>query len=243
MGHGASMKNKIILPLVALILCLSGQKAFAQTTIMNAPSSDVVAAKNVYLEMDFITNYAWAQGDDRFANYLPRAVVGVGGNVEVGVNVSYTGVPGGGAPIEIHPNAKWQFYNNEGKGIAAAAGCMFIVPITNRAGTDTFAQCYSVASKQFSGNYGPKFTGGGYRLIGVNSGDETKTGVIAGYQQPLTQKLSFIVDWQSGNNRFGYISPSLNLSTPRNGNLSGGYAIANQGRGRNWLVFFYGQQG
>ena len=119
----------------------------AQSTVMNAPSTDVVAAKKVYLEMDFITNYAWAQGDDRFANYLPRAVVGVGGNVEVGVNVSYTRVPGGGEPIEMQPNAKWQFYNDEEKGIAAAAGCMFFVPITHRAGTDTFAQCYSVASK------------------------------------------------------------------------------------------------
>ena len=66
------MKNKIILPLIALVLCLSGQKAIAQSTIMNAPSTDVVAAKKVFLEMDFITNYAWAQGDDRFANYCPR---------------------------------------------------------------------------------------------------------------------------------------------------------------------------
>ena len=234
--------NRSLLALTALILCLSGQKAFAQSTIMNTPSSDVVAAKKVYVEMDFITNYAWARGDERFANYLPRAVVGVGRNVEVGVNVSYTRVPGGGAPIEIQPNAKWQFYNNEGKGVAAAAGCMFFVPITHRAGTDTFAQCYSVASKQFSGNYGPKFTGGGYRLIGAGPAEETKTGVLAGYEQPLTQTVSFIVDWASGNNRFGYISPSLNVSTPRNGNLSGGYAIANQGRGRNWLFLFYGQQ-
>src|SRR5687767_1449454 len=109
------MKNKITLPLVALILGLSAQQALAQSTMMNAPSSDVVAAKKVYLEMDFITNYAWAQGDDRFANYLPRAVVGVGRNVEVGVNFSYTHTPVGGEPMEIQPNAKWQFYNNEGR--------------------------------------------------------------------------------------------------------------------------------
>lgn len=236
------MTRKILLSFAILILCLSAQQAFPQSTMMNAPSSDVVAAKKVYLEMDFITNYAWAQGDERFANYLPRAVVGVGKNIEIGANVSYTHVPGGGQPIEIQPNAKWQFYNNEGKGIAAAAGCIAFVPITKRAGTDTLAQCYTVVSKQFSGNYGPKFTGGGYRLIGAGPAEETKTGVIAGYEQPLTQRLSFIVDWMSGNNRLGYISPSLNLSTPKNGNLSGGYAIANQGRGRNWLFFFYGQQ-
>jgi hypothetical protein len=119
---------------------------------------------------------------------------------------------------------------------------MFLVPITHRAGTDTFAQCYSVASKQFSGNYGPRFTGGGYRLLGAGPAEETKTGVIAGYEQPLAGRLSFIVDWMSGSNRFGYVSPALNVSTPRNGNLSGGYAIANQGRGRNWFFLFYGQQ-
>src|SRR5688572_12084075 len=167
------MKNKIILPLIALILGLSGQQALAQSAMMNAPSSDVVAAKKVYVEMDFITNYAWAQGDDRFANYLPRAVVGVGGNVEVGVNFSYTHTPVGGEPMELQPNAKWQFYNNEGRGLAAAAGCMFFVPVTNRAGTDTFAQCYSVASKQFSGNYGPTFTGDGYQSIGAGPAEET----------------------------------------------------------------------
>lgn len=209
---------------------------------MNAPSTDVVAGGKVYVEMDFITNYAWASGDERFANYSPRAVVGVGKNIEVGANFSYTRVPGGGEPIEIQPNAKWQFYNNENKGIAAAAGCMFFVPITNRAGTDTFAQCYSVASKEFSGNYGPRFTGGGYRLIGAGPDEATETGVIAGYEQPLASRVDFIVDWQSGNNRFGYISPSLNFTLPKDGALSAGYAIANRGRGRNWVFFFYGQQ-
>lgn len=227
---------------VAVSFCLNVSASRAQSTVMNAPSSDVVAPGKVYVEMDFITNYAWARGDERFANYMPRAVVGAGHNVEVGANFSYTRVPGGGAPIEIQPNAKWQFYSNEGKGIAAAAGCMWIIPVTNRAGTDTFGQCYSVASKRFSGNYGPKFTGGAYRLIDAGPAEETKTGVIAAYEQPLASRLSFIVDWQSGNNRFGYISPSLNLSTPRNGNLSAGYAIANKGSGRNWLFLFYGQQ-
>lgn len=226
----------------AFLMGLTSLTAQAQSTVMNAPSTEIVPARRVYLEMDFITNYAWAQGDERFANYLPRAVVGVGGNVEVGANFSYTHSPVGGEPMEIQPNAKWQFYNNEEKGLAAAAGCLWIVPITNRSGTDTFGQCYSVVSKQIEGKYGPKFTGGGYRLIAAGPDEETKTGVIAGYQQPITEKLSFIVDWQSGNNRFGYISPSLNLATPGNGNLSAGYGIANQGRGRNWLFLFYGQQ-
>lgn len=238
------MKINLSLILLAAALILTGLRVSinAQSTVMNAPSTDVVAAKKIYLEMDFITNYAWAQGDERFANYLPRAIVGVGNHLEAGVNVSYTHVPGGGEPLELQPNAKWQFYNNEEKGLAASAGCMWFIPFTHRSGTDTFGQCYSTASKRFKGDYGPRFTGGAYTLIAARRDQGTRTGAIAAYEQPLSNRLAFIVDWQSGNNRFGYISPALNVTVPRNGNLSAGYAIANQGRGRNWLFLFYGQQ-
>lgn len=238
------MKIKTSMILLAAVVLFSGLcvSTNAQSTVMNAPSTDVVSAKKVYLEMDFITNYAWAQGDERFANYLPRAVVGVGTHIEVGMNVSYTHVPGGGEPLELQPNAKWQFYNNEEKGLAAAAGCMWFIPVTHRSGTDTFGQCYSTASKRFKGDYGPRFTGGAYTLIAARKDQGTRTGAIAAYEQPLSDRLALIVDWQSGNNRFGYISPALNVTVPRNGNLSAGYAIANQGRGRNWFFLFYGQQ-
>src|ERR1044072_7053210 len=133
---------------VAAVLLFISANGFGQSTIMNTPSTDVVASKKVYVEMDFITNYAWQRDDDsKYANYAPRVVVGVARNVEVGVNVSFTHVPGGGQPIELQPNAKWQFYQNESKGLAAAAGCIWYLPITHRAGTDTVGQCYSVVSK------------------------------------------------------------------------------------------------
>src|ERR1051325_6163510 len=112
-------KLKIFLTILAcgFVSCLIQHSVAAQSAIVNAPSTDVVPAKKLYVEMDFITNYAWARGDERFANYLPRAVVGLGKNVEVGANVSYTRVPGGGAPIEVQPNVKWQFYSNESIGV------------------------------------------------------------------------------------------------------------------------------
>ena len=235
------MKLTIILVAVGLLCCFSSS-AIAQSTIMNAPSSGVVAPRRVYVEMDFITNYAWQRDDARFATYLPRAVVGVGHNLELGANVSYTHTPNGGAPVEVQPNAKWQFYRNERAGVAASAGCLWFVPLTHRAGTDTFGQCYSVVSKRFQGNYAPKLTGGAYRLVGASNDQGTKTGVIGAWEQPLASRLSFIVDWQSGYNRLGYLSPALNLTLPRNASLSGGYSIANRGRQNNSLFLYYGQQ-
>lgn len=223
--------------------CLISQHiASAQSAIVNAPSTDVVPAKKLYVEMDFITNYAWQRDDAKFATYLPRAVVGVGHNIEVGTNVSYTRVRGGGAPVEVQPNVKWQFYSNESLGVAAAVGCMWFVPVTHSAGTDTFAQCYSLASKQVSGDYGPRLTGGGYTLLGASRDQGTRTGAIVAYQQPIARKMSFIVDWQSGHNRFGFLSPAISITTPRNGSLSAGYAVANKGHENNALFLYFGQQ-
>jgi len=237
-------RNPALVSLASLfVVCLSAhQQAVAQSTIMNTPSTGVVEARKVYLEMDFLTNYAW-QREGSFQNYIPRAVVGVGRSVEVGVNVSITHISDGESqPIEVQPNVKWQFYNNEGAGTAMAVGCILYAPITHRTGTNTLGQCYSVASKQLPGRFGPKFTGGPYVLIGAGEDEKTKVGATIGYEQPLTSKISFIVDWSSGNNRFGYISPALYFVTSKNSGLSAGYNIANQGRGKNSLCAYYGIQ-
>jgi hypothetical protein len=213
----------------------------AQSALLNVPSTDVVPAKKVYLEMDFLTNYAW-QRDGSFQNYLPRGVVGVGSNVEIGVNVSYTHISGESQPIEVQPNIKWRFHNNEEKGTAAAVGCILYAPVTHRAGTNTLGQCYVLGSKKLNGNYGPRFTGGAYALIHANDDDKTKVGAIVGYEQPFSKKIGLIVDWSSGENRIGYVSPGLYFITSTNSSLSAGYTIANHGRGKNALFAYYGIQ-
>lgn len=223
-----------------LILVLSFVAASGQSTLMNVPSTDVVSSRKVYVEMDFLTNYAW-QREGSFQNYIPRTVIGVTKNIEAGVNVSFTHVAGEDSPVEIQPNLKWQFYRSESNGTAAAIGCVLYTPIKNRVDTDTFSQCYGVASKQFSGKYGPRFTGGGYLLLGAAS-ERTKGGAIAGYEQPLAKRLSLIVDWFSGENRFGYVSPGLSFATTKDSALTAGYAIANHGRGNNSLFVYYGKQ-
>ena len=228
--------------LVSLFLFgLIGANVMAQSTLMSVPSTDVVPAKKLYLEMDFITNYA-SQRENSFQSYIPRTVVGVARNVEVGANVSYTHVPGGGEPIEVQPNIKWQFYSNEGKGTAGAVGCILYAPVTHRAGTDTFGMCYTVFSKRLIGFNRPRFTGGTYALVDRRDGEGTRMGAIAGYEQPLTKRIGFTVDWFSGNNRFGYVSPGFSFATSTNSTLYTGYSIANHGRGNNALFAYYGVQ-
>jgi hypothetical protein len=233
-------KSMLLVSLVVFGLPAHGP-VMAQSTLMNVPSTDVVAAKKVYVEMDFLTNYAW-QRQGSFQNYIPRTVVGVGHNVEVGVNVSYTHVSGQSQPLEVQPNIKWQFYSNEGSRTAAAVGCILYVPVTHRAGTNTQGLCYATASKRLSGTYGPRFTGGPYALLHAGDDDKTKVGAIVGYEQPLAKKVSLIVDWFSGENRFGYVSPGFSFVTSRKSALTTGYTIANHGRGKNALFAYYGIQ-
>ena len=224
------------------VSCLSAHPGvMAQSTVINVASTDVVQAKHVYLEFDFLTNYAW-QREGSFQNYIPRVVVGTGRNVEAGVNVSYTHVAGQSLPIEAQPNIKWQIYKSEGNGTAIAVGCILFAPMTHRAGTNTFGQCYSVASKKVSGRFGARFTGGAYALLNANDDQRTKVGAIFGYQQPLAKRIGFILDWSSGDNRFGFVSPALTFSTSGTSSLTTGYSIANHGRGKNALFAYYGIQ-
>jgi hypothetical protein len=208
---------------------------------LNVPSTDVVSARKVYVEMDFLTNYAW-QRQGSFQNYIPRTVIGVGRNIEVGANVSYTHVSGESLPIEVQPNIKWQIYSNEENGTALAVGCILYAPITHRAGTNTLGQCYSTFSKQMCGRFGPRFTGGGYALLHANEDERTKAGAIIGYEQPLAKKVSLIIDWSSGDNRLGYVSSGLSFVTSKQSALTTGYTIANHGRGKNALFAYYGIQ-
>src|SRR5256885_13682405 len=176
-------KFKLNLPPVVLFLMLfltGSRAARSQSTLVTAPSTDVVAEKHAYLEFDFISHYAKHE-DGGFQSYVPRAVVGLGHNIEAGVNVVYTDGFGVNQPLELQPNIKWHFYHNEEKGIMGAAGAILYAPVTHRAGTNTFALFYAIISKKARGNYGPRLTGGGYVLVHRDDGTGAKSGAIAGY--------------------------------------------------------------
>jgi hypothetical protein len=226
--------------LIVLIALFSfGLCARAQSTIATVPSTDIVADKSVYLEFDYISHYA-NHHDSGFQSYVPRAVVGVGRQLEVGINVVYTDGFGVKQPIEIQPGIKWRFYQNEGQGLAASAGAMLYTPLTHRGGTDTFVMLYAVVSKKVAGKFGPRLTGGGYGLAGRAAGTGSRGGAIAAYEQPLAPRVSFVMDWFGGKNRFGYVTPGLSFATTSHSLLYTGYSIGNQGRRNNALFTYYG---
>jgi hypothetical protein len=54
---------------------------------------------------------------------------------------------------------------------------------------------------------------------------EDKAGVIVGYEQPLSSTVSFVTDFLSGNNFWGYLTPGISVVLPHSGLLNIGYSI------------------
>jgi len=230
--------NNVRLALLAACLLFGAANARAQSTIFNVPSSDVQAPRKVYLEADFITHFA-SYKDGGYQTYGPRVVVGLPGNSEVGVNVFYTR-SADPQPISVQPNFKWQFYSNEKIGVALSVGGLASFPVTHRRGNRTTGLLYVVGSKAFQGTYGPKFTFGGYRLVGPFDQGTDRTGMIAGYEQPVTKKFAFVSDWFSGKNNLGYVTAGTGITLSPQNNIYAGYSFGNQGRGNNSLGVYYG---
>src|SRR5260370_17062560 len=97
----------------------------------------------------------------------------------MGTNVALTKALLPDQPVELQPNIKYQFYSNEKTGVSAAAGGILYTPIAHRAGVDTFGLLYSVVSKKWKGNYGPRLTSGGYGLVVRPSGNSTTATPLA----------------------------------------------------------------
>lgn len=233
--------QRLTLRLLSLlaVCALWGVVATAQTTIINTASTDVMAPKQTYVEFDFLTHPTRFR-DGGFRSYAARVVTGVAKGVEVGANVAFTDAFEPNQPVEVQPNAKWKFYDNESAGVAASAGVVGYIPVRHREGTDTFALTYANVSKKVSGRYGPRITAGAYTTIGQVRDSGSRRGATLAYEQPLHRKFSLVGDWLSGKNRFGYVAPGF-IYTPSSKTLIGGsYIIGNEGRGNNALYVFFG---
>lgn len=219
----------------ALFIGLSGVAISAQSTIFNAPSSDVMPEKKVYVEFDFLAH------PDKFSRggyqtYGYRMVYGVTKKLEAGVNFFYTR-DGVTSPKEIQLNAKYQVYNNEKHGIAVAVGGWSFTPLNRSSGRRTSGLVYTSASKKIGRL---RLTGGGYQTIHTEAGSGSKKGWIVGVEVGIVRNLSFTGDWFSGNNKLGYASAGLAYSFAKRHFIQAGYSWGNNGRGNNAFQIFYG---
>jgi hypothetical protein len=224
--------------LLFLLFCAVGaHTAAAQSTIFNIPSTDTLEKKKVLIEADFIAHF------DKYSNggyqtYGYRMVYGLSKNVEVGANFFYTH-NGSRVPYEFQANAKWNIYKNEKHGFAVSGGAWLFVPLNKPAGRRSYGMVYATASKTVKALKGARITAGYYHMIKPERDFGDKHGFLFGYEQPLTGKLSFLADWYSGKNRFGYAAAGLGYAINPKMAVYAGYNFGNSGRGNNAFSFYY----
>jgi len=212
--------------------------ASPQTSLFSIPTTDVAEKGRGYIEADFDAHFGGRESD-KFRSYGFLAVYGVHKDLEVGLNGYFVRIDQDNQPVELQPNVKWQAYQNEKLGLVVAAGAIAYFPLSKRAGTDAAATFYSVASKQFKGDFGPRLTGGGYGIAGrAHEGD--RYGALIGVEQPVHRRITFIADWNTGNNRFGYAAAGFGFTITKKSSLYAAYYFGNEGRGNNSLGIYYG---
>ncbi|MEZ5346711.1 MAG: hypothetical protein R2681_14265 [Pyrinomonadaceae bacterium] len=223
----------------AFCLMILGANAFGQSTIYNAPSTDVKERGRGYVELDFISHF------DRFENggfqtYGWRSTYGLTKKVEVGANLFYTSDGSGRIPFIAQPNAKWQVYSSEKNKLAVSTGIIASVPLNRAAGSRATGMVYTNVSKEFSELGDMRTTFGAYKLINTEDDEESKAGIFIGIEKPLFKRVSFTGDWFSGKNGVGYATPGISVVLNSRQIFGAGYSFGNSGRGNNALTTYYG---
>jgi len=215
----------------SLLLAANSQ---AQQTIFNVPTADVLDRGKVYAELDV----SFKPNEPRFSSFVPRVVVGTGGNVEVGLNVTGNIQPGADSTTLV-PTVKWKFYQNEDEGVALFAGTNFYIPVRNRAynfGTYSYAAVSKTINKT-------RLTGGGYVASNtVFAPNAVRGGGQFGIEQTLNSKFTLAADWITGKHASGYFTPGLIYKPHPKVTTYWSYSIGNAGvsNGNHFFLFELG---
>jgi hypothetical protein len=226
-----------IVTVIALfvLLCEMPSKTQAQQTVFNVPTTDVLDAGKLYFEVDISAK----PNEPKFSSFVPRIVVGAGGNVEVGLNVTGNIQPGPDSTT-LSPAVKWRVYTGKENGFALVVGNNLFIPVRKRSyRLGTYS--YVMAQKTFSTK--TRVGCGGYFFSqNVVAVDANRAGGQFTFEQPVNTKLTLAADWFTGRHGAGYFTPGaiFKLSPKVTGYAS--YSIGNQNatRGNHFFLFEVG---
>jgi len=224
--------------LMVLLLTFS-QNAPAQQTVFNVPTTDVLDKGKVYLELDVSFKPNDSPTVNKFSSFVPRIVVGAGGKVEVGLNVTGNIQPGPDSTTLV-PTIKWKVYDGGENGWGIVVGDSLFVPVRNRAyNAGTYA--YTTTQKTFKG--GTRLGFGGYFFSkNVVAANANRAGGQFTFEQPLNKKVTLAADWITGKYGVGYVTPGVIFKMGPKVTGYASYSIGNQNaaQGNHFFLFEVG---
>lgn len=204
-----------------LLLALCAAKcAHAQETVFDVPSADVLAKGKFYFEQD-----GTVRPVDPLATFTPRIVIGIGHQIEVGVNFNGLSAPTLGG-LNLSPTFKWQLWKSADSGWSFFVGDDVFFPITQRT-YNAGNYAYATLAKQFK--HGTRISAGAYDFTKDVVATANRAGGQFTIEQTVTSRLTVAAEWYTGNNATGYVNPGIIYKiTPK---LTGyaAYQIGNAG--------------
>ena len=214
-------RNRWIVPALATTaLSLVSHRAEAQTTI----STELTAVRTLDVSVEFMGSIA-RRASGGFEWYLTDLTFGVTPRLEIGAGWSAV-VPGSsGEPHEIIPHAK--FIAFESASTTFAAGGAWHVPAPSRAESRGYGWAYVAVSRAIDSARPITLSAGAYALVRRDRsiGDSAR-GISLGWDQSLSDRWSYSLEWISGTNWYGYLSPGITFSSGAHW-FTGGYCVGN----------------
>ena len=218
------MKKSLLFFILFTGLSLSG---FCQNNIVTVPVADVVQKKKVYVQPGVVVNKNIIQ----LGNIL---TYGFGGNFQGGITIidltmnygsgenffPYDEVqPGMNPDVLVNLQKGFKLNDKSWIGIGTQSG-------VNIADNGTDFSTFNYLNAQ------TKVWGDNLILIGAYHGnnirlvtEEDKFGLLAGFQVPLSKKLTYVADYISGNNARSYINTGFGLKLSDTWSIYGGAVI------------------
>jgi hypothetical protein len=229
-AHGGRARSGVAAAVIlSMLLGGTGSKARAQQTIFNVPTTDVLDRGKVYAELDASFKPSDSEAVSRFSSFVPRVVVGAGGRVEVGLNVTGN-IQLGPDSTTLVPAVKYKFYDGKENGFRIAGGDHLFIPVRNRA-YKAGNYVYLEFSKTFKRS-GTRLTVGGYDFTGKVVAGANRAGGQFGFEQPVTKTVTLAADWFTGKHAAGYFTPGVVFKVGKKTTGYAGYSIGNQNASR-----------
>ena len=206
--------------LVALaLLFLAPSSGYAQQTIFNVPSVDVLDKGKVYFELDVSAK----PNHPRFTSFVPRVVVGAGKGVEVGLNLTGNIQPGPDV-TSLVSTVKYKFYDRGDSEYALVVGNNLFIPLRNR--TYNLGNYLYLNGSKTVGK--TRLTAGGYHFSShVVAPNAQRAGGQFGFEQTIAPRFTIAADWITGKHSSGYFTAGVIFKPHPQVTGYAGYSLGN----------------
>jgi hypothetical protein len=198
-------------------LCVSFPTSAAAQSVFTTELSEAGA---VDVSFEFLGSIARRHAGG-FEWYLPTVAVGVSDQFELGAAFSSQTPRSADEPRLVIPYGRWRPLAGDTR--AVAVGVVYHTPVSNRDEARGYGLVDVSVSQVFGG---ATVTAGAYSLFGTGRAGDTRRGIALGWDQSISARWSYAIDWVSGDNWYGYLSTGVTYATDRQW-ITAGYCVGN----------------